>query len=131
MNVISGNISPRFLLFNHQIINSPPRVLATLPLPPRVCLGLVSVFSQFQTNSISFLPTESNAGEMFITFPRKKRRAKNRTRLVPTTFYATEGKGYCIDGGCVLKLDPHPLTPRTKTRLSLRTRWTSLLCLNV
>ena len=86
------SLSPLFPLFNQHNINSPPRVLATLLSPSQglcQCLAPVSVFPSFRPiPSQPFLPTESNAGEMFITFPPRE---KNVTRLVPaTTFYATD-----------------------------------------
>ena len=114
------------MLLNHQIINSPPWVLVTLPLSLPGSVWVWSrYFSRFQTNSISVLPTESNAGEMFITFPRKKEGQKyNQT--CANHFLYDRGEGILCCGVravcCVLKLDPHKtLTPGTTTRLSFRT----------
>ena len=90
--------------FNHQIINSP--TLSLVSLPGSVCL--VSPVSQFQTNSISSSPQNLMLGKCLLLFP-EKRRAKNVDKRVPTTFYETEGKGYCgvVAVACPqLKLEP-------------------------
>ena len=102
--------------FNHQIINSP--TLSPVSLPGSVCL--VSPVSQFQTNSISSSPQNLMLGKCLLLFP-EKRRAKNVDKRVPTTFYETEGKGYCgvVAVACPeLKLEPHILTKRCLSHLT-------------
>ena len=90
----------RSLLFNHHIINSPPWVLATLPLS---LPGSVWVFPSFRPIPSLSSPLSLMQGKCLLLFPGKKKGKKYQTRLVPTTFYTTQrGEGMdivlCGDG---------------------------------
>ena len=103
-----------------------------LSWPPSLSLpGSVWVWSRcfpsFRPIPSLSSPLSLMQGKCLLLFPGKKK-GKKQNQTCANHFLCDRGEGILC---CVLKFDPHPLTPRTKTRLSLRTRWTSLLCLNV